>query len=134
MNALWKASSGVLVTILLFCIWYSIAANFGYEAVSGTYTLRQNGEASTLILRPDHTFHQDLLTAERSEQAEGSWYRIGEGGIRFSKEFLKATGQETEPDGTTVGQVKKTIGLFVRIELNANPVPGAPTFHKRLFR
>jgi hypothetical protein len=134
LNTSAKVSGGVLLAILLFWIWYSVAADYSYKAVSGTYDLRGSGETSTLVLKPDRSFQQDLVRAGKSEHAEGSWHRSGEGGIDFSKEFLKVTGQEMEPDGGFAGHIEKSLGLFVSIELNANPAPGGPTFHKRLFR
>jgi hypothetical protein len=119
---------GISAAFLLFCGWYAIAANYDYEAVAGTYTLKLPDESSTLILKSDRTFKQELTHLGRVEHAAGSWRRLGEGGIAFSKEFLKVSGQEFDAEGTAYGEINKSLGLFFSISLN----PGSPTFHKKL--
>jgi hypothetical protein len=127
-----RLALGILLSIILFWVWYSVAADYVYSAVAGTYTLQQSGETSTLVLRPDRSFLQEVTRAGRVERAQGSWRRIGEGGIVFSKEFLKMAGQEVRPDGEADGEVKKRcLGLLFSI--NLNPDPGGPTFRKKLF-
>jgi len=128
-----RVASGILLSIILFWVWYSVAADYGYSAVSGTYTLQRNGETSTLLLRPDRSFQQEVSHGENVERAQGSWRRVGQGGVVFSKEFLKTAGQEVRPDGEVDGEVeKRCLGLFVSIAFN--PDRGGPTFHKKLFR
>jgi hypothetical protein len=72
-----------------------------------------------------------LIRDGKVENAEGSWRRLGEGGISFSKEFLKVSGQELDPDGTAFGEAEKTLGIFPSITLKSNQ--GGPTFRRRLF-
>jgi hypothetical protein len=123
----------ILLSIIVFWVWYSVAADYGYAAVSGTYTLQRGDETSTLVLRPDHSFQQEISRAGKVERAQGSWRRIGEGGIVFSKEFLRVAGEEVRPDGQADGEVKKRcLGLLLSI--NLNPSPNGPTFHKKLLR
>jgi hypothetical protein len=124
---------GILLSMILFWVWYSVAADYGYAAVSGTYILQGGDETSTLVLRPDHSYRQELSRQGNVERARGSWRRIGEGGIVFSKEFLRVAGQEVRPDGQADGEVKKRcLGLLLSI--NLNPSPNGPTFHKKLLR
>jgi hypothetical protein len=124
---------GALVLVVgVFVGWYSIASNYDYGAVSGTYSLQLNGEESSLVLKRDRSFQQELKHDGRVEQSQGTWRRIGEGGVVFSKEFLKVPGQVTRPDGQADGEVKKSLGLFMSIALT--PDPGGPVFHKKLFR
>jgi hypothetical protein len=128
-----RLSLGIVLLVVLFWVWYSVAADYGYSAVAGTYTLQQSGETSTLVLRSDHSFQQEVTRAGKVDRAQGNWRRIGEGGVVFSKEFLKVGGQEVRPDGEADGQVeKRCLGLLFSITLN--PDPGGPTFHKKLFR
>jgi hypothetical protein len=128
-----RTALGILLSIILFWVWYRVAADYGYAAVSGTYVLHGGDETSTLILRPDHIFEQELSRSGKVERAQGSWRRIGEGGIVFSKEFLNVAGQEVRPDGQADGEVKKRcLGLLLSI--NLNPKPNGPTFHKKLLR
>jgi hypothetical protein len=122
---------GVVLLILLFCGWYSVADNYGDGAISGIYALRSNVDASTVVLRPDHSFQQELNHSGEVKHAEGRWHRSGESGIEFSKEFLKVSGQELGPQGEAFGHVKRKFGLFLSIALN--PEPGGPTFQKKLF-
>lgn len=122
----------ILVPIAFFWIWYCVAANYSYNAVSGVYGLERNGEASTLILKKDRSFYQVLTENGKVECTQGTWRRIGEGGIVFSKEFLKMAGQETRADGQVDGDVKKRFGIFLAIQFN--PDPGGPVFRKKMFR
>lgn len=132
-TTLGRVALGILLSIILFWVWYSVAADYGYQAVSGTYILQRGDETSTLVLRPDHSFQQELSRPGQVERAQGSWRRIGEGGIVFSKEFLKVTGQEVRPDGQADGEVRKRcLGLLLSI--NLDPGPNGPTFHKKLLR
>ena len=45
-----KMGVTILLLIVLFCGWYTVAANYSYKAVSGTYSFRFNGDKSTLVL------------------------------------------------------------------------------------
>ncbi len=120
----------LIVTLGLF--WYWEGENFSDGAVCGTYTLRQNGEAVTLVLAPDYRFQQELETAGTVRRAEGSWHVFGEGGIGFSEEFLKVAGEKMGPSGRPYGQIRNWFGI-VSITLAPNP-DGGPRLHKKLFR
>lgn len=109
----------VFVLILLFfAIWWVVSSDYSDSALSGTYRLSQGGQESTLILRPNHSFQQELSQAGKTERAEGTWRRIGEGGLAFSKEFLVLSGQEPGPDGTAYGEVHKKFGFFISLALS----------------
>jgi len=114
-----RVACGILFSvILLFWVWYSVAADYGYNAVSCTYTFASNGERSTLVLKPDHSFQQELSKQGKVERATGTWRRIGEGGIAFSKEFLIVSGQEPGADGTAYGAIHKKFGFLVSLTLS----------------
>jgi hypothetical protein len=125
-----RVAGGLLLLILVSWVWYSVAANYDYGAVAGTYSLRRTGEASTLVLKEDRSFQQELIRRGKIERAKGSWRRIGEGGVVFSEEFLKVSGQEVRPDGQADGRVRKRLGLFLSISFN--PDLGGPVFRKKL--
>ncbi len=128
-----KLVGGVLLmAVVVGVAWYSVAANYSYGAVSGTYSLRHDGEESTLVLKRDRSFQQELKHDGRVERSQGTWRRIGEGGVVLSKEFLKLPGQVTRADGQADGEVRKNLGLFISIALA--PDPGGPVFHKKLLR
>jgi hypothetical protein len=111
--------SGVLVlSLFCFVLWFVIASDYSDKVVSGRYQLVQNCETSTLILKPDHSFHQELTRQGKTEHAEGSWRLFGEGHIAISKEFLRVSGQEPGPDGTAYGDIHKTLGFFVSLRLS----------------
>lgn len=112
-----RVAGGLLLLIVTFWVWYCVAADYSYGAVSGTYIFRLNGETSTLILGNDRSFQQELSRDGKVERTQGSWRRLGEGGVVFSKEFLKVSGQEVRPDGQADGEVKKRLGLFLSIHL-----------------
>jgi hypothetical protein len=70
-----------------------------------------------LVLKPDHSFQQEVNRSGKVEQAVGTWRRIGEGGIAFSTDFLTISGQEPGADGTAYGDIHKDFGLLVSIRL-----------------
>lgn len=117
MTAFAKATGAVVFLLALFVLWYTVASDYGDGVTSGTYHLSQNGETSTLVLKPDHTFRQELSRSGELRRAEGSWRRIGEGGVVFSKEFLAVSGQELDPDGTAIADLKKKFGFLVSLEM-----------------
>jgi hypothetical protein len=108
---------GPVLFVGCFLFWWVVASDYGDTVVSGTYNLKHGGERSTLILKPDHRFEQELTHDGKTERAEGSWRRIGEGGIALSKEFLRVSGQEPGPDGTAYGEIHKRLGFLVSLEL-----------------
>ncbi len=98
-----RVSCGIFLAIALFFLWYSVASDYGYRALSGTYSFASNGESATLVLKSDHSFQQELSNHGKVERATGTWRRFGEGGVAFSKEFLTVPGQELGQDGTPYG-------------------------------
>jgi hypothetical protein len=104
---------GALVALwLCFGIWFVVATDYGDNAVSGTYDLAQNGEKSTLIVKPDHTFQQQLARSGKVSRATGTWRTVGEGGIAFSTEFIVVAGQELGANRTAYGEFHRTLGLL----------------------
>ena len=122
-------SCSVLV-LVSFCVWYGIAANYGYDALSGAYVLNQNGERCTLFLRSDGTFTEQVTRNGISNTVEGSWRRYGEAHVSFSSSFLKLDGEELNAEGEAHGQFDRTFGLFPSLTLA--PIPGGPMLKKRL--
>jgi hypothetical protein len=104
---------------LLFCflLWYGVAADYSDGVASGRYRLAQDGETSTLLLNPDHTFQISMIRLGKEQHAAGTWRQVGEGGIAFSKEFSILPGQETRPDGSAFADMHKDFGLFVSLAL-----------------
>lgn len=125
--------AGVVVLLLLvfFCIWWVVASDFGISAISGTYTSLDKAERLTLVLKPDHTFHETLDRSGKLEQADGGWYVLGESGIKLSQEFIKVSGQESNSDGEVYGRAERRFGLFLSIVFQ--PDPGGLVIHKRIF-
>jgi hypothetical protein len=129
-----RKSIGVilLLVFLIYVFWYVEAGNFSDSNVPGTYVLQQNRERSTLILRADHSFQQQLDVEGRVSHASGSWDLFpadSQSHIEFSKEFLKLSGQELAPDGTAYGQLENMFGL---LSITLAPNDG-PTFRKKWF-
>jgi hypothetical protein len=124
---------GVLVLVVVALVgWYSIAANYDYGMLSGTYTLSQNGEKCILYLRPDQTFSEELDRGGVKQKVEGRWHRYGEAHVSFSSEFLRVPGQELNAAGEAHGQFDKSLGILPSLTLA--PLPDGPTFRKKLFR
>jgi hypothetical protein len=59
----------IVSLIVVFWSWYSVAADYSYGAVSGVYTFAHEGEFSTLILKPDHSFQQEFTYLGKVEHA-----------------------------------------------------------------
>jgi hypothetical protein len=136
-----RAAGIVFVVLALFVGWYWVASDYDYAALAGTYTFSGNGASSALVLKSDRTFQQ-LRYDGRVEQANGTWRRIGEGGVAFSAGFLRLPGATTalqefpdsSPDDPNAnifyGHFEKVFGIYPELHLNANP-PG-PTYYKQL--
>jgi hypothetical protein len=108
---------GLLLFIVCFFTWLVAAMDYGDSVAVGKYSYERSGESSTLVLNPDHTFRQTRRFGSNEQHSEGTWRRVGQGGISFSKEFLVVAGDEPEPDGTTFSDMKKILGVFVTIRL-----------------
>jgi hypothetical protein len=121
----------VLMLLVFFCIWRVVASDFGVSALSGTYTSPDRAERLTLILKPDHTFHETLNRSGKLERADGGWYVLGESGIRLSRGFIKVSGQESTSEGEVYGRAERRFGLFLSIVFQ--PDPGGLVIHKRIF-
>ena len=139
-----RVGVSILIALTLCVVWWVIASNYDYGALAGTYKFQENGTSSTLILRPDKSFHEEISSAGKIQTADGKWRRIGEGGVCFSIEFLRVPGARTAieefPDSDKsdinannfYGRFEKIMGVYPELKLNANP-PG-PIFYKQLFR
>lgn len=122
---------GIAIMTLLGC-WYMVATDYSYSGVSGTYFFKSDQETSTLVLRGDQSFTQDLSRNGKMEHAQGTWRRVGEGGVVFSREFLKVKGQVVRSDGQADGQIEKRFaGLFPSIRFE--PQFSGPRFDRGLF-
>ena len=126
-----RAAVILLLTVTLGLFWYGEGENFSDGAVCGKYTFQQNGEAVTLVLTPDHRFHQELESAGTVRRADGNWRVSGEGHIAFSSEFLKVRGEEMSPAGQAYGQIENWFGI---VSITLAPNPDGPKFDKKLFR
>ena len=125
-----RLAVGILVSIILFWVWYSVYANNDYGALAGTYVFDGNGEKCTLYLRSDRTFAQELKRSGEIQKSQGHWHRYGQAHVSFSNEFLKLSGEETNADGQAHGQFDKTLGIFPTLTLA--PLPNGPEFRKEL--
>jgi hypothetical protein len=132
MKAFAKVGCGILFSLALLALWYSVAANYDYKALAGTYVFHANGESCTLYLRPDQTFVQELTNSGEMRRSQGRWNRYGQAHVSFSAEFLKISGEEPNAAGETHGQFDKVLGIFPKLVLA--PLPDGPMFRRKLFR
>jgi hypothetical protein len=107
----------LFLLVVCFVVWYSVASDYGDAVASGTYHLAENGETSTLVLKTDHSFQQELSEHGELKRAVGTWHRVGEGGITFSKDLLPVSGQELGPNGTAFADMHKNLGFLVFLTL-----------------
>ena len=143
MNRSLRAAAGTFIILLLLVIWFVIASGYDYADLAGTYTTKADGVSFSLILSPDRTFHEELQDSAGPKSADGSWRRIGEGGVAFSGEFLRLPGQQSYSDrfghdsnSTTNadfgGNFYKILTVYPELDLNGSPTD--IRLHKRLFR
>ena len=124
----------IFLSFAVFWIWYMVAADYSYGAIAGTYVYRADGEESTLALKKDQSFQQELIRQGKVERTQGSWRRIGEGGVVFSKEFLPVGDVQAASDGSTYGEVRKSfLELIPSIFLQTDGEHG-PGFYRKWFR
>lgn len=111
------AGSIFLLAALALC-WFLIASDYSDAAASGTYKLTHNGLRSSLILRPDHTFTQEVGDSHGVRSTRGTWRRFGEAGVHFSENFLTLPGQQGgEEDGSAYAHMEKDLGILIRLSL-----------------
>jgi hypothetical protein len=132
MTSFARAGCGIFLLAALFWGWYSVAANYDYGALAGTYVFHGKGETCTLHLRPDRTFVQELSRSGEIKKSQGHWHRYGESHVSFSEEFLKLSGEEMNTAGQAHGEFDKLLGIFPTLVLA--PLPNGPKFHKKLLR
>jgi hypothetical protein len=105
------------VFVAALCFWGIVAFNYGDDVAVGTYHFAQAKVTCDLVLKPDHTFVQALKSGRSATRVEGTWRRVGEGGISISNAFLAVPGLMIEPDGTTFADMHKALGLFVTLHM-----------------
>src|ERR1035437_5117692 len=91
----------LIVFIAALCCWLVVASDYGDAAAAGTYHFSQGGVLCELVLKPDHTFVQEVNSAGSVAHAVGTWRRVGEGGVSVSSTLLQIPGEEVEPDGSS---------------------------------
>jgi len=124
------AISIIIILAAAFWIWFNVAANYDYSALSGTYVLQNRAERCTLRLRADQTFAQEINRSGKIEKSVGTWHRYGESHVSFSSEFLQLSGEELNAAGEAHGDFGKKFGIFPM--LNLAPLPGGPVFYRKL--
>jgi hypothetical protein len=97
--------------------WFVIASDYSDTAASGTYRMVHNGVRSTLVLRPDHSFRQEVSDSGGIRRAEGTWRRVGVGGVVFSRDFLTFLGEQRGEDGTAYSDMQRTFGILIHLSL-----------------
>jgi hypothetical protein len=119
MKTLARVSFILFGLIALFSVWYSIAANYDYQALFGTYVIDRPDETCTLRLQADGTFFEVLKRPNSVHAASGTWHRFGEAGVEFSPSFLMLSGQGRNSEGGVYGHFEKTLTLFPFLTLES---------------
>lgn len=113
-----RTGAAIFLFVAIAFSWFLIASDYSDAAASGTYQLRFASLNSDLVLRPDHTFKQQIKDAHGIRYATGTWYRFGEAGIHFSPDFLTLPGQQGgEEDGSGYAHMERGFGIFIRLDL-----------------
>ncbi len=123
----------IIATIAVFCAavgWYSLAADYDYRTLAGTYVFQRDGRSYTLKLYADRTFEEDFEIHGTVQVARGRWRRFGESGMALSGSFLKVPEQESGPAGENYGSFYKLFGVFPVLQLDSTS--GGLRFHRKL--
>jgi hypothetical protein len=120
---------GVIAILWFGYIW---VADYGDGAASGTYQAIADGQRTTLVLRPDHTFQQTQVGSRITVQGEGTWRRLGEGGLVFSGTILPLPNQRLMPNGDAYATLNKTAGIWPPF-ISLDSTTTAPIYRKSLF-
>jgi hypothetical protein len=107
----------------LFWVWYGIAADYSYQALSGTYVIARAGESCTLRLSANGSFSEEFARANAVKSVSGKWHRSGEAGVEFSPSFLMMPNQKSGPGGEIYGRFEKTLTLFPSLVLGSEDGP-----------
>jgi hypothetical protein len=132
----------ILLSFVAFCGWWWIASNYDYAALSGTYIFTGSGQSSTLVLKSDSTFQQELRHGNVTDHATGTWRRFGEGGVVFAGGFLRLPGQRSYADSAGsdaasprhpefYGHFEKILTVYPKLSLDGGDKE--VVLHKRLF-
>jgi hypothetical protein len=126
-------AGSIVLGVFVFAFWFFEAGNFSYENVPGTYDWRRNDQTCVLVLRPNHTFQQQLRSGSTIQNAAGTW-RLFPGDsmshIALSSEFLLLPKQASSREGTVYGHLDN---LFGALSITFEPEPDGPVFHKKFF-
>jgi hypothetical protein len=126
-----KAAGVIFFVLALLWCWYSVAANYDYDSLAGTYVLDGGDKSCILDLRADRTFVQEIIQNGTQQEVQGRWHRSGEAGVAFSNEFVRLSGQELNAAGEAHGEFRKLLGIFPTLTLA--PLPEGPKFRRSLF-
>ena len=127
-----KAAALLLGALAVFWFGYIWIADYGDRVASGTYEALADGQKTTLVLRPDHTFHQTRVNSGVLVQGDGTWRRIGEGGLVFSGAVLALPHQRLMPNGDAYATLYKTAGIWPPF-ISLDSTTAAPIYRKSLF-
>jgi hypothetical protein len=137
-----RAAGITLLVIVLFCVWFNIASDYDPPRLAGTYIFQKANVSSTLRLKADETFTQTLTADGQTKHAQGTWHRIGEGGIVFSGAFLRLPGQRSFADSPGsdealwqqpefYGHFEKILTVYPKLSLDGGD--NEVVLHRRLF-
>jgi hypothetical protein len=108
-------------------LWYGKQDPSSHTA-EGTYVGDEPDVTATLSLKPDHTFSQTISRGSQTTQAKGSWKTDALGGIEFSREFLKTSGEPLQHGETASAINPQGSNLQIEIALSSRPA----IYRKRL--
>lgn len=111
MNKPARKVAGVIAILLACLVWWWMSWDFSDRFVAGRYIARSKGQRTILVLNADHSFNQEIRANTATVHANGSWRRIGEGGIVFSENFLRLSNAATG-DNEIYGNLDNTFGFW----------------------
>lgn len=117
-----KAAGAALLLLGILFWWFLVASDYSDAAACGKYKLNYRGVRSSLVLRCDHSFSQDVSNAGKIQHATGTWRRVGEGGVNFSKEFISLPGEQLGEDGSSYADMRRQFGLLIHLDLRTYEV------------
>lgn len=112
-------------------LWYGRTFPGKSTEIVGSYAGDEPNVSTQLTLTADHTFRQSWSKDGSAKAAQGTWEIIKNGDVKFSRDFLKTSGEPlSEWESASAWNPK---GSNLQIMVAVNPSFAEPVFRRKLF-
>jgi hypothetical protein len=111
-------------------LWYGRTDAAKGTAIVGSYAGDEPQVSTQLTLNTDHSFRQSWSKDGSAKEAAGTWGITKTGDVKFSKEFLKTSGNPLDESETASAWNPK--GSNLQIVISVNPSFAEPVFRRKV--